>query len=130
MRLFSRVVALLCLGAAFMIISQAKAATGAALGSPFPKSQVNSSETVNGCGERYKFSTNEPLAYVAKFYLDEGNSAGLTLLADTDAGDPSYRMISFIRPHGHELLFVTLMGRGEVISGTVYYAPANRQKCS
>jgi hypothetical protein len=67
---------------------------------------------------------------LAKFYLDEGSKAGLTLLKDTDAGDPTYRMIAFARPHGHQLLFVTLTTTSNGISGTAYYAPASHQQCS
>ena len=111
------------------IVSQAEAADDRTLGAPFPGSQIGSSETVNGCGERYKFSSNASLASVAKFYLDEGSRSGLTLLKDTDAGDPTYRMISFIRQHAHQVLFVTLNKTRNVVGGTVYYLPANRLPC-
>jgi hypothetical protein len=129
MRLLSRVVATFYVAASGVIVSQAGAADGRALGAPFPGAQIGSAETVNGCGERYKFSSNAPLASVAKFYLDEGSGSGLTLLKDTDVGDPTYRMISFIRPHGHQVLFVTLTKTSNVVSGTVYYLPGNRLPC-
>ena len=130
MRSSSRIVAASFLAASCATSCDAKATTAPTLGAPFPHSQVSSSEPVNGCGERYKLSINAPLTAVAKFYLDEGIGAGLTLLKDTDAGDPTYRMISFIRPHDHQLLFVTLSKTINVVSGTVYYAPANHQHCS
>ena len=129
MRLFSRVVATSLCAATCVIVSEAAAASGPAFDAPFPGAEVSTSEPVNGCGERYKFSTNASLASVAKYYLDEGSGVGLTLLKDTDAGDPAYRMISFIKPHGHQLLFVTLNRTGKLTSGNVYYAPANHLQC-
>lgn len=129
MRLFSRVLAPAFVGAFSMMTSQAKAVTNAGLGVPVPGSETSSTEATNGCGERYKFASRARLSSVAQFYLDQGRSAGLTLLRDTDVGDPSYRMISFMRPHGHEVLFVTPAKTGKVTSGSVYYAPANHQQC-
>lgn len=129
MRLYSRVVAASLTFASFIIVPET-GATSRPFGAPFPGSKVGTSGPVNGCGERYKFSTNASLASVAKYYLEEGSEVGLTLLKDTDAGDPAYRMIAFTKPHGHQLLFVTLNRTGNVTDGNVYYAPANRARCT
>lgn len=130
MRLFFRVVASVLCGGAFSITaSHAETVAGIPFGAPYPGSRVSSTEPTSDCGERYKFVSTAPLASVAKFFLSAGSGAGLTLLSDTDAGDTGYRMITFVRPHGHRVLFVTLTKTDNVISGTVYIDPAPQRQC-
>jgi len=102
---------------------------GPRFGAPFPSSSVSSIEPAAGCGERYRFSTSASLPTVADFYLTEGRQAGLELIGNSDASDPSYRMITFMKPHGHEVLFVTLSAKTNVTKGTVFFTPANALPC-
>ena len=111
-------------------LSAPKTEDGLRFGAPFPGSAITSVDPAAGCGERYKFSTSAGISAAARFYLDEGRDAHLTLLKDTDAGDPNYRMIAFDRPKGHQVLFVILSKTGTATTGSVYYSPANSQPCN
>lgn len=127
-RVFASLAGLLV--AAACLAATRPADRGAAFGAVFPGAAVSSTQSAAGCGERYAFSARAALPQVAQFYLLEGEQAGLTKIADTDAGDPTYRMINFIRPHHHQLLFVVLSGTSSATRGTVFYSPANTRPCT
>jgi len=102
-----------------------------AIGAVYPGARVSAREQRPECGESYRFKVSAPLAQVARFYLAQGEAAGLQLTSGPPKAGADYRMILFAekQPPAGRILFVMLDADGPQVAGGVYYHASRARSC-